>query len=393
MASGRAPRTLRELRTERALTQEELAEHLVKHAREQGRGEWHFDAAMISKWERGVKGVSPRNRRHIAEFFGIKPDQLVTAARLDLVSSQRDADVEALQRTADGLIVASVPEAAPHLTVVRDFPAAEDLLHALDATTGYLAAIYPWAPARGLLAQVTGHLEAMESTARRLTGTAQRRAVAGVSEVALLAGQLEVHDLDRPVRARGYFIIALEAAREAGDDALTAAALGHVSVIPARELRYRAATAALQEAQACVRSGHPLIRAWLIAVESELLTGTGLPGAALEHLERAERLLEEDDPEHAPRWLDIDLAGLDGLRGLALMRLGRQQEACARLEQALGDLAGHAHKRRAVLLADLSAALSSNGLPGRARFVASQARAILDIIPYAVAAERLRGLG
>lgn len=393
MASGRAPRTLRDLRRDCALTQEQLAEDLVRYARDNGLGPVGVDAAMISKWERGVKGMTSRYRRLVAGFFGIEPDELVLGSKLRLVSSRRDADLETLSRTADGLVLATAPEAEPHLTVVRGFPTIEDLLEAVDATTENLTASYPWTPAHDLMGRVTGHLESVERTARRLNGAARSRAIAGVSETALLAGRLAVYDLGQPILARGYFIFALEAAREARDRPLAAAALGHASVIPARELRHDAATAALRDAQGCVSDRDPLVRAWLVGVESELLTRTGLPGAALQALERAERLLGEGDPGGAPRWLDVDANRLDGLRGFALMRLGRHDDACATLERALGRLPGHAPKQRAALLADLAAALSSLNLVERARAAASQARAILDVVPYVAAAERLRGLG
>lgn len=69
--------TLYNLRDSRGLTQQELAEELVKLAREQHGKSISVDNVTISRWERGViDRPSPIYRRLLAEYFGVSLDEL-----------------------------------------------------------------------------------------------------------------------------------------------------------------------------------------------------------------------------------------------------------------------------------------------------------------------------
>jgi transcriptional regulator with XRE-family HTH domain len=67
---------LRELRIERGWTQQDVTERLVQLAWTRLREPAAVNADMVAKWERGVKGVSPRYRRLLAALFGVTADQL-----------------------------------------------------------------------------------------------------------------------------------------------------------------------------------------------------------------------------------------------------------------------------------------------------------------------------
>lgn len=60
----------------------------------------------------------------------------------------------------------------------------------------------------------------------------RRRLFANRARVATLAGRLAFFDLKDSLAARGFYNLALESAREAGDHLQAAAALGHVAFIP-----------------------------------------------------------------------------------------------------------------------------------------------------------------
>jgi len=67
---------IRELRTEAGWTQQQLADKLNYLAWTQGQGRAAVNADMVAKWERGVKGVSPRYRALLCELFGVTAEQL-----------------------------------------------------------------------------------------------------------------------------------------------------------------------------------------------------------------------------------------------------------------------------------------------------------------------------
>jgi transcriptional regulator with XRE-family HTH domain len=67
---------LRELRTEAGWTQQQLAEKLNYFAWTQGQGGAAVNADMVAKWERGVKGISPRYKALLCQLFGVTPEQL-----------------------------------------------------------------------------------------------------------------------------------------------------------------------------------------------------------------------------------------------------------------------------------------------------------------------------
>ena len=64
---------LRELRTELGWTQQEMAERIAHLAWMQHREHAGVNADMVAKWERGVKGVSPRYRELLCHLFGVTP--------------------------------------------------------------------------------------------------------------------------------------------------------------------------------------------------------------------------------------------------------------------------------------------------------------------------------
>jgi transcriptional regulator with XRE-family HTH domain len=61
---------LRELRTDLGWTQQELADRIAHLAWMERRDRVGINADMVAKWERGVKGISPRYRELLCRLFG-----------------------------------------------------------------------------------------------------------------------------------------------------------------------------------------------------------------------------------------------------------------------------------------------------------------------------------
>lgn len=388
MATDRTPRALRHWRRERALTQQQLAEELNAFSLGRYGIEVGVDAAMVSKWERGAKGLSLRYRRLLAEFLGIEPEQIAVGPELTVLPGGRAGAARGVA-TADGLLP-PVPAPTRPLLRVAPVPPADDgpcdtEVDLLDEQLGRLMVSYPWSPARLHLARALHVKEVAERCAKGCYGEARDRMMALASEAALLAARLAFVDLGRQVVARGHCTVALEEAREARRRALSATALGWLALLAAHQRRHLAATAVLQDAlrdgEAC---GDHWVGAWLEGVRGEVLIRSGQPGRALAALDAAGRLLAEAPTSRAPRWLDVGASRVAGLRGSALWRVGQAAEALVAFEEALAGLPPGALKQRATLLADLAAVLRDLGQPEQAGAARAEARQILVTLPLAV---------
>jgi transcriptional regulator with XRE-family HTH domain len=104
-ADSERPR-LREYRQQLGWTQQEMAERLAHLAWMLHREHVAVNADMIAKWERGVKGVSPRYRELLCRLFGATPDQLglksapVSAAARGVPSNDDESLVGMLDNAA-----------------------------------------------------------------------------------------------------------------------------------------------------------------------------------------------------------------------------------------------------------------------------------------------------
>ena len=151
--------------------------------------------------------------------------------------------------------------------------AVQDLDHLADR---YQALYHSTAPAV-LMTPVVAHLETLRDLIRQGPAAQLRRKLfANRARVATLAGRLAFFDLRDPLAARGYYNLALESAREAGDHLQAAAALGHVAFIPAADYSYNAALDYLRAAAHQVgKRPDGRVASWLSAVESEIRTNAG----------------------------------------------------------------------------------------------------------------------
>lgn len=188
-----------------------------------------------------------------------------------------------------------------------------------------------------------------------------------VAETALLAARLAFFDLQQPGLAEGYFAVALDAAREAADRALTGAVLAHMAFVPAFAGRARRARdlIALAHDEAAGAIG-AVQRSWMYAVESEVEARLGGVTAAGELIARAESALggagAAGRAGSQPQWLDFyDASRLAGFKGYCQMATGRTGEAAVSLENTLRTLPPSGEKQRSITLADLAQVRAQQG--------------------------------
>lgn len=193
--------------------------------------------------------------------------------------------------------------------------------------------------------------------------------------------------------ARSYYQVAVEAAQEADDPLLVAAALGHLSFIPAAEGSFTAAEDYLRGATAQMRPRqHAGVTSWLAAVASEMHTNAGAHDAARRAADRAAEVLDAGDSPDLP-WFDYyDHTRLAGFAGYTLLRAGQLDRAEQALTNAIATLPLQSVKQRAVFLADLATVHVERNDVEAACDSAMQAIDALDLAGYATGTGRLHEL-
>lgn len=253
-------------------------------------------------------------------------------------------------------------------------------------------ALYWSVRADAMFAPVTAHTELGLGL---LAGTGspglRSRLAAPVALTALLAARLAFFDLQKPEYAEGYYALALDASREAGDPAMTGAVLTHMAFLPAYAGKARQARALMSEAhRANARGAGALQRSWTYAVEAELEAKLGNAVAANQLIARSEDMLAVGDQGAVPYWLDyFDASRLDGFKGFCRLATGRAHQAAASLEQTLRDLPATAGKQRSITLADLAHARAQLGEYEECADLLSQAVAQLTTHWYGLGIRRI----
>ncbi|MDQ3764930.1 MAG: helix-turn-helix domain-containing protein [Actinomycetota bacterium] len=308
---------LRELRSDVGWTQQELAERLANLAWMERRERVGVNADMVAKWERGVKGISPRYRKLLCRLFGVSPDQLglkntpaVTGATRSRVDDQ--SLVAMLDKVAGLLdqLGAAGTALAPHMlqawkdavTTRRTMlglldPGATDPAGHARAATATVAnleqlaeryhELYESADPAALLTSVAAHVHMAQEALRRGPGADERRRLLrNLAKVATLAGRLAAEDLGNTMSGRSYFSLAVDSAREAPDDQLIAIAHGHAAQLTAHDGLSTAALDHLTTAYEHVRTT-PVIASWLASIEATIHADRGDHSRAGEALDRS----------------------------------------------------------------------------------------------------------
>ena len=256
-AAGR-PR-LRELRHEAGWTQQQLADKLAHFAWMHDRVHAAVNADMVAKWERGVKGISPRYRALLCQLFGVTAEQLGFSPTPSAAPNQPVRDNESLvsllddaANLLDQLGAAGTALAPQMLSAWKDTttsrrtmlglldPAATDPAGHARAATATITdleqlaqryqALHATADPAALLTPVAAHIRMATATlGQEHTAPQRRRLRRNLATVATLAGRLAYEDLGDAASGRSYYSLAADSAREADDHQAAATALGYTA--------------------------------------------------------------------------------------------------------------------------------------------------------------------
>ena len=329
---------LRELRTDLGWTQQQLADKLAQLAWNHGQGHAAVNADMVAKWERGVKGVSPRYRALLCQLFGVTANQLGFGPTVPAAPSRPVRDAESLVSMLDDaaslldqLGAAGTALAPQMLSAWKDTvttrrtmlglldPAATDPASHARAVTATITdleqlaqryqALHATADPAALLTPVAAHLRMLTTMLDRdNTASERRRLLRNRATVATLAGRLAYEDLGDTISGRAYFSLAVDSAREADDHHTAATVLGYTAQLAHTEGMTNAAldhlTAALADAKPAVA-----LAPWLASIQAIIHADSGNHTAAADALHHAEpttsqpvtrpSLLPNYDPAHA----------------------------------------------------------------------------------------------
>lgn len=423
---------LRTCREERGWSQERLATEIrrfsvIHEGREAG-----VTGNMICKWEKGDKKPSLRYQRLLRALFdrssaelGFVDDDsntgLAAVAGLparnlrDIVSGgtvvvQSDSDPAAggvpverrgflrLFAAAGGAAVVpmAASEEAPweRLSAVlrRRATVTPELAEELSRLTAGLYGLEERVPARVLMHRVSGHLgtltQLLESSGR---SPVRRELASTAGETAALAGWLSFDMNDVP-SALAYYRVAVEAAREAEDNALWACVLGYESYHSAGIGRHDQACALLAEAQRRAPAGPStaMTRAWLAGREAEEQAARGEGRAALSALERAQEAFDRAAESDRVWTQFFDRGRLDGLRVTTYTRLRRPGAAHAAAVDALRTAGPSSTKKRTLLLGDVAEVHIQRREIDTACQFATEALAIVVATDFSLGLKRVR---
>ncbi|WP_415854299.1 hypothetical protein [Sinomonas sp. G460-2] len=351
MSNGQDTRTqtgtaLRDARAARKWSQ-------VKAAHEYARAAARLDIAppepdtlriTISRWENGHQRPDEVSRRVLRHLYGLSDADLGAPAPAPLAGAAAElaARLSSSARVDDGLV--SLFAQNTHILRIRDrqFGAA------------------------ALLDQMSGHVEEIRTYLDHSLNPDVRAGLARVlADAGALAGW-QALDAGDPKRAWALYVLARQAALEAGDRVLLAHALGEQAYV-LLEAR-RAGDARQLIGHAVALGPHPpLLEAWLAAAEGEFAAAEGDRRSVLDAFNRAWIALPSDVPDGSMPFLTLDDVHLSRWRGSALARLG-DPEAITDLIAALEAIDGGPFVRaQASLHTDLATAYAAAGERDSAR--------------------------
>jgi transcriptional regulator with XRE-family HTH domain len=422
MASGQRPpnRQLAWARLQRGWSHDELRRQILRAMESEGENDTGLARNTVRRWESGERAPEPRYRKYLVIVFGMPADELglldpeelamrpvpnedgidVLWRLVSMFSGRGEMDRETFLK---GLLAFGASPLLPSL-LAEDAEVPARMAQQLNSSGGLSAAVVDdferitisqrrlyWSTAPlPLYTSVKSHV-ALGQELLSVGGpqAEARRLAVALSESAMLAGRIAFFDLKRAEPAEADLTLALQATEEAGDHALAAAVLAHVSFLAAHNGDASAARAALSAAVAHSRHHTgPLTRAWLSCVEAEVMAGVDDPATSLRALSRAEGLLPGEGEE--PAWLDFfDASRFAGFAGHTHHVLGQQEQARTHLETSLAQLAPDAAKQKAVIYADLAATHIDNDPEAAATF-AGQALDQLSESWYATGYDRVQ---
>ncbi|MFE5142976.1 helix-turn-helix domain-containing protein [Streptomyces fagopyri] len=224
-------------------------------------------------------------------------------------------------------------------------------------------------------------------------GQTRQGVAVALAETYLLAGRIEFFDLREPEHATQTLLRSLQAAGEADDPLLGAAALAHTAFIPAWSGRRDEAVERMVASRTYARRGLASAEflAWLDAVEAECETRCGNTRPALRLISHAEDVLARGSSHANPPWLDwFSPVRLAAFKGNTQLKAGHLPQARETLLAVLSALDPGEEKQRTVVLGDLAAVEASDGQFEEACRHALRALDQLERTWYAMGMDRVR---
>ena len=218
----------------------------------------------------------------------------------------------------------------------------------------------------------------------------RRRLLRNLAEVAILAGRLAADDLGNAMSGRAYYSLALDTAREAADDQLTAIAYGHAAQLAVNEGLSTAALGYLTEANEHARST-PAIASWLASTEATIHADRGDHTPTRDALDRAQTALDQPTGRRAPAsFCHCCSTHLTAATGHVLLQSGDHNGACKTLIGLLDHVRPIPRRQRVLVLIDLATAeLRSGDLPAACSRI-TQVADLLHRDAYALGVAHLR---
>lgn len=292
----------------------------------------------ISRWENGHQRPDEVSRRVLRHLYGLSHADLDAPAPAPLAGAAAElaARLSSSARVDDGLV--SLFAENTHILRIRD--------RQFGAAT--------------LLDQMSGHVEEIRTYLDHSLNPDVRAGLARVlADAGALAGW-QALDAGDPKRAWALYILARQAALEAGDRVLLAHALGEQAYVLLEAGRAGDARQLIGHA-AALGPHPPLLEAWLAAAEGEFAAAEGDTRSVHDAFNRARIALPSDVPDGSLPFLTLDDAHLSRWRGSALARLG-DPEAITDLTAALKAIDGGPFVRaQASLHTDLATAYAAAG--------------------------------
>lgn len=210
-------------------------------------------------------------------------------------------------------------------------------------------------PARQLLESIAQHRNTLTTllTNARIESIRHDLAVS-LGETDVLTGWL-LFDLGRGNEAANAWRSALKTAKEAGDGALAACALGYWSYLATSRNDTAPAARLLQQAREYVPgSSAPATRSWLSAREAEELARLGDETGALRAVERALTAFDFARPRSERPWTAFFGASRLGSMTVSAYTTLRHRDATVAADSLLMSLSPMENKVRAIVLSDLT---------------------------------------
>lgn len=248
-------------------------------------------------------------------------------------------------------------------------------------------------PARQLLESIAQHRGTLKSLlANARIGSIRHDLAIAMGETDVLTGWL-LFDLGRGNEAANAWRSTLKIAKETGDGALAACALGYWSYLATSRNDTAPAVRLLQQAREYVPgSSAPATRSWLSAREAEELARLGDETGALRAVERALIAYDFAHPRPERPWTAFFGASRLGSMTVSAYTTLRHRDAIAAADSLLTSLSPMENKVRAIVLSDLTINATQTNDYDRATALVSDALELTTRTETTLAKQRLLAL-